>query len=41
MTDRVVISQAVRQELTDMARWWAEHHSHAEAERWYDGFLKT
>ena len=41
MTSRVVVSQAARLELADAARWWAEHRSADEAQRWYDGFLQT
>ena len=41
MTYRVVVSQAARQELRDAARWWTEHRSADEAQRWYDGFLKA
>ena len=41
MTYRVVVSQAAKIELRDAARWWAEHRSADEAQRWYDGFLKA
>lgn len=39
MKYRVVVSQAARNELRDISRWWANHRSADEAQRWYDGFL--
>jgi len=35
----VVIRPKAEQQLENMARWWAEHHSHEQAERWYAGFM--
>ena len=39
MTYTVVISEPAERELEEAARWWAEHRSVEQAERWYRGFL--
>ncbi len=41
MTYEVLLTQRAKQQLEEAARWWAEHRSSDEAERWYDGFLET
>lgn len=41
MKYHVVVSKAAREELRDVSRWWTEHRSADEAQRWYDGFLNA
>lgn len=39
MTYTIVISEPAERELEEAARWWAEHRSAEQAQRWYCGFL--
>jgi plasmid stabilization system protein ParE len=39
MTYRVIVADRVAQELEATARWWGDHHSPEQAERWYSGFI--
>jgi plasmid stabilization system protein ParE len=41
MTRKVILMDQAHAELEENCRWWAEHRSADEAERWYDGFSKT
>ena len=41
MTYTIVISEPAERELEDAARWWAEHRSAEQAQRWYRGFLNA
>ena len=37
----VVVADRAAEELESAARWWAEHRSLNQAERWYDGFIQA
>lgn len=39
MTYRVIFADRAAQELEAAARWWSEHRSAEQAERWYTGFI--
>ena len=39
MTYTVLVSARASEELEASARWWAEHRSAFQAQRWYDGFI--
>lgn len=39
MNYRVIISDRAAGELLSITRWWAEHRSFEQAERWYEGFV--
>lgn len=39
MSRTVILTQPAFDDLRRNARWWAEHRSLEQAERWYDGFL--
>lgn len=39
MSYEVYVTARADRQLEDAARWWAEHRSVEQAERWYDGFL--
>ncbi|MGD9636033.1 MAG: hypothetical protein AB7U97_22320, partial [Pirellulales bacterium] len=41
MKREVLITLRARQEAESTHRWWAEHRSAEQAERWYDDFLKS
>ena len=41
MNYQVVVADRAAMELESAARWWAEHRSIAQSERWYDGFVQT
>src|SRR5688572_299692 len=41
MDRQVILMDQAHQDLLDNSIWWAEHRSHEEAERWYDGFSKA
>ena len=36
----VVVADRAAEEFESAARWWAEHRSLNQAERWYDGFIQ-
>ena len=36
MTYRVVILPRAESDVESFARWWAEHHDSAQAEKWFD-----
>jgi plasmid stabilization system protein ParE len=38
MKYRIVVDPRVHDQLRQACRWWAEHHSAEQAERWYNGF---
>ena len=40
MTYKVLLTSRAAQELEQAVRWWAEHRSAAQAERWYNEFLR-
>lgn len=40
MSVPVLLTAGARDDLRQNARWWAEHRSVEQAERWYDGFLR-
>jgi plasmid stabilization system protein ParE len=40
MTYDVRLTIKAEGQLKAAAKWWSEHRSHEQAERWYDGFLK-
>ena len=35
----VVLASRAKEQLLQMARWWAGRRSRDQAERWYDGFI--
>lgn len=35
----VILLDRAHDELEENCRWWAEHRSVSQAERWYDGFI--
>jgi plasmid stabilization system protein ParE len=37
----VILQREAEDQLVASARWWAEHRSAEQAERWYVGFLET
>ena len=37
----VVLSSKAEEQLEGNARWWAEHRSFEQAERWYAGFIRS
>lgn len=37
----VIITDPARDQLLDIARWWAENRSAEQALRWYDGFWQS
>jgi plasmid stabilization system protein ParE len=41
MTYEVRLTAKAERQFKAAARWWAEHRSKAQAERWYDGFLRA
>jgi plasmid stabilization system protein ParE len=41
MTHVVLVTERASRELEEAARWWSEHRSSAEAERWYFGFVQA
>ncbi len=41
MNYQVVITDRASEKLESAARWWAEHRSLAQAERWYNGFMQA
>jgi plasmid stabilization system protein ParE len=41
MNYEVLVTDRAAEELESAARWWAEHRSAAQAERWYDGFVEA
>jgi plasmid stabilization system protein ParE len=41
MSSTVVLTKRAAQELEGAARWWAEHRSVAEAERWYTAYMQA
>jgi plasmid stabilization system protein ParE len=41
MSYDVVITDRAAEQLKSAAQWWAEHRSLAQAERWYDGFIRA
>ena len=41
MSYQVVVANRAVEELELAARWWAEHRSLGQAERWYDGFIQV
>ena len=41
MSFTVVLTDRAARELEETARWWAEHRSTIEAERWYTAFLQA
>jgi plasmid stabilization system protein ParE len=38
---QVVLADRAKRQLDSAVRWWAENRSPAQAERWYNGFLKA
>jgi plasmid stabilization system protein ParE len=41
MTHPLVISDRAHGQLEEACRWWAEHRSQEEAERWYAAFVEA
>ena len=39
MTKPVNLAKRAKAELHGNARWWAEHRSQQQAQRWHDGFI--
>ncbi len=39
MTKPVNLAKRAKAELHSNARWWAEHRSQRQAQRWHDGFI--
>lgn len=39
MSYEVFVTDRAAHQLESAARWWSEHRSHAQAEKWYDGFV--
>jgi len=39
MSQLVILHDRAKAFLRNNARWWAEHHSAEEAERWFEGFV--
>lgn len=37
----VKLTEKAYQQLKQAAQWWADNHSHSQAVRWYEGFLRT
>src|SRR5687768_12686888 len=40
MTYDIRLTAKAEGQLKAAARWWSEHRSHEQAERWYNDFLK-
>ncbi len=38
MTFRVLLTEQARRDLEATCTWWAQNHSHEQAQRWYAGF---
>ncbi len=36
MKYRIIVRDRVREDIRRNRDWWAEHHSAAQAERWFD-----
>lgn len=41
MTYEVYVTDKASGQLLEAARWWAEHRSAEQAERWYDGVVNA
>jgi plasmid stabilization system protein ParE len=41
VTREVYLTARAESQLRNAARWWANHRSAAQAERWYAGFLEA
>jgi len=41
MNYQIDVTDRAAEALESAARWWPEHRSLAQAEQWYDGFVKA
>ena len=41
MTYDVVLTRKAQRQIQAAARWWAEHRSAEQAQRWYQGLIET
>ena len=41
MTYDVVFTRKAQRQIQAAARWWAEHRSAEQAQRWYQGLIET
>ena len=39
MARPVILMDRALEDMEENCRWWAEHRSYNQAERWYDGFI--